>query len=273
MDYEKLYKETLEMAMTLYKESNEAGKKYLEKIFPQLKEPEGEKIRKKIVKAFEDYKDRHLCQNNKYPRWEGIEVGQILLWLRGQKGVETIQWNGDNLKEVIEFTGSGNYYRNWFNNWEEYEEYVRTHDNIFKIFLEDGSQFEVPVGAWLVKAPDGRTIPSKFTFVPRNSKWEDKDRLYLEDALWCVDQARKQAKDENDMGNCWAAEMWLKSLTFPGKKRLWTEEDEKMRALLLAILDVEHPQGVFSLSEDMMETFHCNVMSVKAIKKWLQDLT
>ena len=30
-----------------------------------------------------------------------------------------------------------------------------------------------------------------------------------EDVLWCIEQARKNAKDENEMGTCWFAEKWL----------------------------------------------------------------
>lgn len=29
------------------------------------------------------------------------------------------------------------------------------------------------------------------------------------DVLWCINQARKNAKDENEMGTCWFAEKWL----------------------------------------------------------------
>lgn len=42
--------------------------------------------------------------------------------------------------------------------------------------------------------------------------WSEEDEIYLQDALWCVKQASKVAKGENDMGACWSAERWLKSL-------------------------------------------------------------
>lgn len=44
------------------------------------------------------------------------------------------------------------------------------------------------------------------------------DEVYLQDALWCVKQASKVARGENDMGACWSAERWLKSLRPPRKK-------------------------------------------------------
>lgn len=46
----------------------------------------------------------------------------------------------------------------------------------------------------------------------QKSEWSEADEVYLEDALWCVKQATKVAKGENDMGACWSAERWLKSL-------------------------------------------------------------
>ena len=42
--------------------------------------------------------------------------------------------------------------------------------------------------------------------------WSEKDEVALGDALWCCKQAASIAKNENDMGNVWYAETWLKSL-------------------------------------------------------------
>ena len=42
--------------------------------------------------------------------------------------------------------------------------------------------------------------------------WSKEDETALYDALWAMKQAAKIAKDENDMGNIWYAENWLKSL-------------------------------------------------------------
>jgi len=46
----------------------------------------------------------------------------------------------------------------------------------------------------------------------KSVEWNEEEEAALQDALWCIEQARKQAKDENDMGTCWFAERWLKSL-------------------------------------------------------------
>ena len=76
-----------------------------------------------------------------------------------------IQWKGDNLKEVVEFTGASPQFNKWFKSWEEYEAYVHSHNDIFKMFYEDGSHYEVPVGAWIVKTPDGYNVASRAVFV------------------------------------------------------------------------------------------------------------
>lgn len=76
-----------------------------------------------------------------------------------------IQWTGNNLKEVIDFTGKSPRFGEWFKSWGEYENYVHTHNDILKLFCEDGGHYEVPIGAWIVKTPDGHNVPSIAKYV------------------------------------------------------------------------------------------------------------
>ncbi len=76
-----------------------------------------------------------------------------------------IQWTGQNLREVVTFTGKSPKFDEYFKSWEEFEQYVHAHSDIFKLFCEDGSHYEVPVGAWIVKTPDGYNVPSVARFV------------------------------------------------------------------------------------------------------------
>lgn len=69
-----------------------------------------------------------------------------------------ILWAGDNLVEVCRFAGLHKKFMDWFPSWGDYVKYVQEHDNIFKVFTE-GGYYEVPVGSWLVKAPDGLVYP------------------------------------------------------------------------------------------------------------------
>ena len=58
---------------------------------------------------------------------------------------DRITWTGENLKEVIEFTGKAPWFDEWFKSWEEYEAYVKSHNNIFKIYTM-GGHYEVYPG-------------------------------------------------------------------------------------------------------------------------------
>lgn len=46
-----------------------------------------------------------------------------------------------------------------------------------------------------------------------------------EDVLWCIKQARKNAKDENDIGTCWFAENWVEKQS--EQNLVLSEEDKK----------------------------------------------
>ena len=82
------------------------------------------------------------------------------IYLQPEQPDNMIQWTGNNLKEVIDFTGKSPRFGEYFNSWEEYENYVHTHNDILKLFCEDGNHYEVPVGAWIVKTPEGYKVPS-----------------------------------------------------------------------------------------------------------------
>ena len=73
------------------------------------------------------------------------------------------------------------------------------------IYSEDSS----PFFEFMFKNQDEFQISSDFK---QNPAWSEDDETGFGDALWAVQQARTIAKDENDMGNLWYAEYWLKSL-------------------------------------------------------------
>ena len=73
--------------------------------------------------------------------------------------LEAVLWTGNNLKEVIEFTGKAPKFNKWFASWEEYEKYVNDHNNIFKLFSPNGLSVEVKPNTWIVKLPNGYNVP------------------------------------------------------------------------------------------------------------------
>lgn len=93
-----------------------------------------------------------------------------------------IKWNGDNLAEVIAFTGVSERFHDWFMSWQDYENYVTMHGNIFKIFDLTG-HYEVPVGSWIAKTPDGQNLPMGpgVRYVPENDSTIHVDHLDLDD--------------------------------------------------------------------------------------------
>ena len=108
-----------------------------------------------------------------------LEDVERLKSLRPSWNRSMIQWTGKNLKEVIDFTGKSPKFNEWFKSWDEFESYVHSHGDIIKLFGEDGSYYEVPVGAWIIKTPDGYNIPSRFKFVQKSS-WSEEDENVIE---------------------------------------------------------------------------------------------
>lgn len=125
---------------------------------------------------------------------------------------EMIQWTGNNLREVADFTGVHPMFSVWFKTWEDYETYVHNHDDIYKLFDGDGNHMEVPVGAWIMKAPDGYCVASKYRFVQKRvSDWSSKDQAHLEsidESLFMFESGRH----ENVVEGIEDDRNWLKSL-------------------------------------------------------------
>ena len=74
--------------------------------------------------------------------------------------VEAVQWTGDNLQEVIKFTGLHPKFNEWFDSFEEYERYVKSDNNIFKIFTLEGTM-KASIGDYIIKGVNGENYPCK----------------------------------------------------------------------------------------------------------------
>lgn len=71
-----------------------------------------------------------------------------------------IVWNGDNIQEVLNFTGVDSRFDEWFKSFEDYENYVHSHGDIFKIFINNSmTHYECPVGTIIVKTEAGYNYP------------------------------------------------------------------------------------------------------------------
>lgn len=144
----------------------------IKKLFQQVQSDNEDidKIAQELYEHLYELKRRNNVPTNLYDKQEIID-----LWKAGveygynhpkqEQPNNMIQWTGSNLQEVIDFTGKSPKFGEWFKSWDEFEFYVHSHGDILKLFSEDGSHFEVPVGAWIVKTPDGHNVPSVARFI------------------------------------------------------------------------------------------------------------
>ena len=150
-----------------------------------------------------------------------------------------IQWKGDNLKEVIDFTGKDKNFEKWFKSFEEYEKYVSDHNGIFKLFNEDGSHYEVPVGAWIVRTPNGYNIASKAVFKPAPIEWSEEDEKLINRIEGWLTTLCEYLKDENSF-KCVADVKdvidKLKSL----RLQKWRPTEDQIMCLQDAISNYQH---------------------------------
>lgn len=74
--------------------------------------------------------------------------------------VEAIQWTGDNLEEVLSFTGKHPRWGEWFQSFTDYEAHVIADRNVFKIFTLEGVM-EASPGDWIIRGVRGECYPCK----------------------------------------------------------------------------------------------------------------
>jgi len=74
--------------------------------------------------------------------------------------IEAIQWTGENLDEVLAFTGKHPRWDEWFASFEEYEARVRLDGGVFKILTLEGTHDATP-GDWIIKGVAGEFYPCK----------------------------------------------------------------------------------------------------------------
>lgn len=143
----------------------------------------------RLIAEIERYEDTAIDAYNPLGEeadyWHGKVVAcedlkNLITSLQQEQPDNMIQWTGNNLKEVIDFTGKSPRFEEWFKSWEEFETYVHQHNDILKLFCEDGNHYEVPVGAWIVKTPDGHNVPSVARFIQaKQEQPEDKQTIVI----------------------------------------------------------------------------------------------
>ena len=93
------YDEALEIANAAYKDEDRHLKATLERIFPGLRESEGEKIRKELIEHIKDQQSFFISApdcRDKYEEEENNKYNSWLAWLEKQGGKETTEWSEED---------------------------------------------------------------------------------------------------------------------------------------------------------------------------------
>lgn len=72
--------------------------------------------------------------------------------------ITAIQWTGDNLKEVLDFTGKHPKWGEWFSDFAAYAAHVKSDGNVFKILTLEGTMKALP-GDWIIRGVNGEHYP------------------------------------------------------------------------------------------------------------------
>ena len=70
--------------------------------------------------------------------------------------IDAVQWQGNNLKEIIDFTGRHESAQNW--TWDYFEKIVS--EKGLKIFTLEGA-LNASIGDWIIKGVHGEFYPCK----------------------------------------------------------------------------------------------------------------
>jgi hypothetical protein len=74
--------------------------------------------------------------------------------------IEAIQYTGDNLREVLDFTGKHPDWSKWFDSFEQYQDHVNNDSKIFKIITLEGTMNALP-GDYIIRGVNGEHYPCK----------------------------------------------------------------------------------------------------------------
>lgn len=112
----------------------------------------------------------------------------------------------------------------------EKDECIAWLENIpYTIDHEKREGFHLGYKACLERQGEQKAEENKGNIGGISPNWSEEDEVGLGDALWAIERARTIAKNENDMGNLWCAERWLKSIKRRVQpKQEWSEEDEQI---------------------------------------------
>lgn len=202
MDYKKEYERLTKFIKDLYPFMSEYCKEKIEGMFPKLKESEDEVMRAMAIKAV------HAPEAQSCIKSWGINPDDVITWLENKP-------TNDEMIRILR---------------TEYEkgradtiaEMQKSADNIKLYTFKDKLLELFQKFRWKCKNKTltngdildyvDSHIQELIDTVQNKSIWSEEDEIGFNDVLWAIEQARTVAKDEDDMGDLWYAEKWLKSI-------------------------------------------------------------
>lgn len=240
-----LYKEALERARKVYysEAASPARKQMLAGIFPELAESKEEMIRQHLIEVVELY-----WGTTKEPG-----KAEDLAWLESKKEQKPADWTDADEK-------------------------------ILKRIIEERLRFVIPVpgnglvGVTLKHSEDTEAInwlKRRVTSRPQpKQEWSAEDEKMRKEIVdfirWAVDRG-SITNAQRERSDSWLA--YLEKQKEKSEKPIipgWSEEDEKMLNLIIAIFEVNHPNGFFKANE--LGTTDMRGVHTEEIISWLKSL-
>ena len=179
----------------------------LEKAFPELKESEGERIRKELLEHCKNQAEPYIQSGNKCP-----QIQSWIAWLEKQ-GEQKPAWGEEDeytLGETI----------------QHLEELIRI--DKAKHCGCDVQYYQRDID-WLKSLKDrvGYEVDCTTT-----KEWSEEDENRFNNLCWLIDKSDENELTKNGFKN------WLKDRALPQPKQEWSEEDEKHRLNCLSYFNM-----------------------------------
>lgn len=261
------YDEAIEIAKSWHADAQIGFKKSLESLFPELKESDDERIRKKLIDYFKE--------NNAALAFEGISNESVLAWLEKQKtSDEALQYLKENHSpsEVSDFQAAMNIavakaYDKGYNDGLKKQGEQKSVDKVEpkfkvgdKIYLKPEYRMpddDTPIAntVFEIRAIDDKHYrfdgsyifiedQDEYELVEQNHAWSEEDATHYNRILKELNLQKEMPINASVIEEVKSDIIWLKSLKDRVQpKQEWSEDDEKVLHAIRNALNYEKPRN------------------------------
>lgn len=301
MDYEKKYKEAIERLRNAFYDNNNrmceeyrnATLKIIEPIFPEIAEPEDERIREKLLSSFKSI----MADADEDELWYGLSYNDIITWLEKQgKQKQDVNIQINPSEYINDMGGNGCYLKNTTqaSAWSEEDDY-----NLQCMIAKVTSDIQKGnVGRnnelidWLESLKD-RAQPKQDSTdrffegfkkgeqsvienfgkygLCKPTKWSEEDELHireLEDLVkrvWAIAEHENHKETIHQMSDL---SFFLKTLK-PQLKQEWSKDDEDYFDAIIAKLEVTQEDA--ALTDNQMNFLKSLKNRVQPKREWSEE--